>query len=76
MRDKTSWTGGLTNMTRLKKRFIATHQAQIKNKFMTITRIIIYGGMHLIENLPLNMIRLLTAIDMEPNYLVCKWEAR
>ena len=70
VQDKTSWKEKSTRMTQFKERAQATHQAQMNKKTMTIMRILIYKGLHVIDKIPLHINRLLTVIYMDPNCLV------
>ena len=50
---KISWTKRLMMTTRLTERALAAHQSQMNKKCMEMMRILIYGFMQAIENLPL-----------------------
>ena len=71
--DKTSWMERSETTTHIKEQALATCKSQMNKKQMTMVRILLYICLHKIENLPLYMNRLLTEIDMEPNYSVWKW---
>ena len=60
--------------TRFKERDRVTNQAKMNKKRMKMMRILIYGGMNVIETPPLHMNRILMESDMYPKFLVWKWE--